>query len=102
MGSYIDQFMLILTSSGAYKGMGGFGAIGSLFPATWDWEIFWNLTAFLSLMLAFMNILPIPALDGGHVLFLLYEIIVGKPTQKNYRIRPNNRHDTTFQLIGVC
>ena len=80
LGSYIDQFMLILTpSSGAYKGMGGFGAIGSLFPATWDWEIFWNLTAFLSLMLAFMNILPIPALDGGHVIFLLYEIIVGKP-----------------------
>lgn len=80
LGSYIDQFMLILTpSSGAYKGMGGFGSIGSLFPATWDWEIFWNLTAFLSLMLAFMNILPIPALDGGHVLFLLYEIIVGKP-----------------------
>ena len=78
--SYIDQFMLILTpSSGAYKGMGGFGSIGSLFPATWDWEVFWNLTAFLSLMLAFMNILPIPALDGGHVVFLLYEMIVGKP-----------------------
>ena len=78
--SYIDQFMLILKpSSGAYKGMGGFGAIGSLFPATWNWEVFWNLTAFLSLMLAFMNILPIPALDGGHVVFLLYEIIIGKP-----------------------
>ena len=78
--SYIDQFMLILSpSSGAYKGLGGFGAIGSLFPATWDWEVFWNLTAFLSLMLAFMNVLPIPALDGGHVVFLLYEMIVGRP-----------------------
>ena len=80
LNSYIDQFMLVLKpDSGAYKGLGGFGAIGSLFPASWDWEIFWNLTAFLSLMLAFMNILPIPALDGGHVLFLLYEMIVGRP-----------------------
>ena len=77
--SYINQFVLILSpSTGAYKGMGGFGAIGSMFPATWNWEVFWNLTAFLSLMLAFMNILPIPALDGGHVVFLLYEIVVGK------------------------
>ncbi len=80
LGSYIDQFALILSpSSGAYKGMGGFGAIGSMFPATWNWEVFWNLTAFLSLMLAFMNILPIPALDGGHVIFLLYEMVVGRP-----------------------
>ena len=80
LGSYISQFKMILSpSTGAYKGMGGFGAIGSMFPAAWNWEIFWNLTAFLSLMLAFMNILPIPALDGGHVLFLLYEIVVGKP-----------------------
>ena len=80
LSGYIDQFMLILTpSTGAYKGLGGFGAIGSLFPAKWNWEVFWNLTAFLSLMLAFMNILPIPALDGGHVLFLLYEMIIGRP-----------------------
>ena len=80
LNSYIDQFMLILSpSTGAYKGMGGFGAIGSMFPATWNWEVFWNLTAFLSLMLAFMNVLPIPALDGGHVVFLVYEMIVGKP-----------------------
>jgi len=79
LGGYIDQFALILKpSSGAYKGVGGFGAIGGLFPAQWDWERFWNLTAFLSLMLAFMNILPIPALDGGHVVFLLYEIVAGK------------------------
>ena len=80
LGSYISQFKMILSpSTGAYKGMGGFGAIGSMFPATWNWETFWNLTAFLSLMLAFMNILPIPALDGGHVVFLLYEMVVGKP-----------------------
>jgi RIP metalloprotease RseP len=80
LSSYIDQFILILSpSTGAYKGMGGFGAIGSMFPATWNWEVFWNLTAFLSLMLAFMNVLPIPALDGGHVVFLVYEMIVGKP-----------------------
>ena len=80
LGSYIAQFKMILSpSTGAYKGMGGFGAIGSMFPATWNWEVFWNLTAFLSLMLAFMNILPIPALDGGHVIFLLYEMVVGKP-----------------------
>ncbi len=79
LSSYIDQFILILSpSTGAYKGLGGFGAIGSLFPATWNWEVFWNLTAFLSLMLAFMNVLPIPALDGGHVMFLLYEMVVGK------------------------
>lgn len=81
--SYIDQFALILSpSTGAYKGLGGFGAIGSMFPASWNWEVFWNLTAFLSLMLAFMNLLPIPALDGGHVVFLLYEIIAGKPANE--------------------
>ena len=85
LSSYIDQFKLILNpESGAYKGVGGFGAIGSLFPAIWDWERFWNLTAFLSLMLAFLNILPIPALDGGHVAFLLYEIVVGKPAPEKF------------------
>ena len=85
LNSYIDQFVLILSpSTGAYKGMGGFGAIGSMFPATWNWEVFWNLTAFLSLMLAFMNILPIPALDGGHVVFLLYEMIIGRPAPEKF------------------
>ena len=80
LGSYISQFALIFNSENDLAGeLGGFGAIGSMFPSTWDWLSFWNLTAFLSLMLAFMNLLPIPALDGGHVLFLLYEIIVGKP-----------------------
>ena len=85
LSGYIDQFKLILNpDSGAYKGVGGFGAIGSLFPAQWDWERFWNLTAFLSLMLAFLNILPIPALDGGHVVFLLYEIVVGRPAPEKF------------------
>ena len=80
LSGYIDQFLLILNpSSKAYKGIGGFGSIGSMFPAEWNWQVFWNLTAFLSLILAFMNILPIPALDGGHVMFLIYEMIVGKP-----------------------
>lgn len=67
----------------AYESVGGFITIGSIFPSTWDWEAFWGLTAFLSLMLAVLNILPIPALDGGHVMFLLYEIITGrKPSDK--------------------
>ena len=77
---YIDEFALIVNSDNDLGGeLGGFGAIGSLFPSHWSWERFWWLTAFLSLILAFMNILPIPALDGGHVMFLLYEIVVGKP-----------------------
>ena len=80
LGEYISQFALIFNSDNELAGeMGGFGAIGSMFPSTWDWQQFWNLTAFLSLMLAFMNLLPIPALDGGHVVFLIYEMIVGKP-----------------------
>ena len=69
--------------TGAYKGVGGFAAIGGLFPDTWDWPGFWSATAFISIILAFMNILPIPALDGGHVMFLLYEMISGrKPSDK--------------------
>ena len=64
--------------------MGGFGAIGNMFPSSWDWRTFWDLTAFLSLMLAFMNLLPIPALDGGHVVFLLYEIVVRKPAPEMF------------------
>ena len=72
----------VFTADGA-KQLGGFGAIGSLFPPTWDWMMFWRMTAFLSIILAFMNILPIPALDGGHVLFLLYEMITRrKPSEK--------------------
>jgi regulator of sigma E protease len=81
---YIKQFKLIFDfKTGAYKGLGGFGTIGGLFPKTWSWEIFWEITAFLSLILAFMNVLPIPALDGGHVIFLIYEMITGrKPSEK--------------------
>jgi regulator of sigma E protease len=75
--NYIRQFKLVFTKEGIGQ-VGGFGAIGNLFPSEWDWQVFWRLTAFLSMVLAFMNILPIPALDGGHVLFLLYEMISGK------------------------
>ena len=79
---YIDQFSLVFTKEGA-KSLGGFGAMGSMFPKVWDWQVFWNMTAFISLILAFMNILPIPALDGGHVMFLMYEMVTGrKPGDK--------------------
>lgn len=77
MKDYVAQLPLIFTSKGA-SSVGGFGAIGNLFPATWDWEVFWLNTAFISLVLAIMNILPIPALDGGHIVFLIYEMITGK------------------------
>jgi regulator of sigma E protease len=84
LSEYVRSLQLIFKpSTGAYKGLGGFGTIGKLFAPTWDWQVFWFWTAFLSVMLAFMNILPIPALDGGHVLFLLFEIITGrKPSDK--------------------
>lgn len=77
MHDYAAQLPLIFTSRGA-QSVGGFGAIGNLFPPTWDWKVFWANTAFISLVLAIMNILPIPALDGGHIVFLLYEMITGK------------------------
>jgi regulator of sigma E protease len=84
LSDYVRQFKLLFNpDTGAYKGLGGFITIGSFFPDTWDWQTFWRLTAFLSIMLAFLNILPIPALDGGHVMFLLYEIIAQrKPSDK--------------------
>ena len=77
LGDYVGQLKFIFTKKGA-SSIGGFGAIGNLFPSTWDWELFWLNTAFISIVLAFMNILPIPALDGGHVVFLLYEMVTGK------------------------
>ncbi len=82
--SYLKQFKLIFSSeTKGYKSIGGFGTIASIFPGVWDWHAFWNLTAFLSIILAIMNILPIPALDGGHVMFLLYEIVARrKPGEK--------------------
>nr|WP_319401326.1 RIP metalloprotease RseP [uncultured Carboxylicivirga sp.] len=80
--NYVKQMRLIFTKEGA-KQVGGFGAMGKLFPSNWNWFIFWSNTALISVILAFMNILPIPALDGGHVLFLLYEIVTGrKPGDK--------------------
>jgi len=80
--SYVKQFKIIFTKEGS-KQLGGFGSIGKMFPKTWDWQIFWSMTALLSVILAFMNLLPIPALDGGHVLFLLYEMVTGrKPSDK--------------------
>ena len=76
---YIKQLKKIFNpKTGAYKGLGGFISIGKIFPSTWSWQAFWNITAFLSIMLGFMNLLPIPALDGGHVVFTLWEMITGK------------------------
>jgi len=74
---YVSDFKYVFTREGA-KSLGGFGTIGSIFPAQWDWHAFWMMTAFLSVILAFMNIIPIPGLDGGHVLFLLWEVFTGK------------------------
>ena len=92
MVNYVSQFKYIFSKEGA-QSLGGFGAIGSIFPDTWDWYRFWNITAFLSIILAFMNILPIPALDGGHVLFLLYEII--------FRRKPGDKFLERAQMVGM-
>ncbi|MFI3266765.1 MAG: RIP metalloprotease RseP [Rikenellaceae bacterium] len=94
ISSYIQQVKLIFTpESGAYKSMGGFISIGSIFPTAWDWYVFWKITAFLSIALAVMNILPIPALDGGHVLFLLVEVISGR--------KMSDKAMEIFQTIGI-
>ena len=92
---YIAQFKKILNpSTGAYKGLGGFKSMGSIFPKYgWDWEAFWNITAFFSIVLAFMNLLPIPALDGGHVVFTLIEMITGK--------KPNEKFLEYAQIVGM-
>jgi regulator of sigma E protease len=84
IGNYLKQLKLLFSPEvKAYESVGGFITIGSIFPASWDWPAFWRLTAFLSIMLAVVNLLPIPALDGGHVMFLAYEIISGrKPSDK--------------------
>ena len=89
---YVSQMKYLFSKEGA-KQLGGFGTIGSIFPATWDWHQFWYMTAFLSIILAFMNILPIPALDGGHVLFLLYEIIA--------RRKPSDKFMERAQMVGM-
>jgi len=88
---YVAQFKYIFTKKGASQ-LGGFGAIGNMFPATWDWKGFWASTALISIILAFMNILPIPALDGGHVMFLAYEIITGR--------KPNDKFMEYAQMFG--
>lgn len=89
---YVNDLKYIFTADGA-KSVGGFGTIGSIFPKVWDWQRFWEMTAFLSIILAFMNILPIPALDGGHVLFLLYEIIA--------RRKPSDKFLEHAQMVGM-
>ena len=91
--SYFSQLKLIFTpSTGAYKGVGGFKAIFDIFPDTWSWQAFWGITAFLSIMLGVLNLLPIPALDGGHVMFLLYEMVSGK--------KPGDKFLEYAQLVG--
>ena len=88
---YIGQFKYIFTKKGATQ-LGGFGTIGKLFPPSWNWQAFWETTALISIILAFMNFLPIPALDGGHIMFLLYELIAGR--------KPNDKFMESAQVFG--
>jgi len=91
--SYFNQLKKIINpKTEAYKGLGGFYTIFNVFPDVWSWQYFWNITAFLSIMLGVMNLLPIPALDGGHVMFLLYEIIVRK--------KPSDKFMEKAQMVG--
>ncbi len=93
LAKYGKQLKAIFTpSTGAYKGVGGFAAIYNVFPQEWSWEAFWSITALLSIMLGVMNLLPIPALDGGHVMFLLYEMISGK--------KPSDKFLENAQMVG--
>ncbi len=92
--SYLKQLkMLFKPETKAYEELGGFIKIGSIFPSTWDWERFWNMTAFLSIILAIMNVLPIPALDGGHVMFLMFEIVTGR--------KPGDKFLEYAQIVGM-
>ncbi|MFA5849047.1 MAG: RIP metalloprotease RseP [Bacteroidales bacterium] len=94
IGNYIKELGLIFSpKTEAYKSVGSFIAIGNIFPSSWDWQIFWNITAWLSIMLAVVNLIPIPALDGGHILFLLYEIIT--------RRKPSDKFLEYAQLVGM-
>lgn len=86
LAGYISDFRYLFSDQG-YKNLGGFASIGSLFAPVWDWHSFWSMTAMLAVILAFMNILPIPALDGGHLLFLFYEILTGKKPSPEFLIR---------------
>lgn len=89
---YVSDFKYVFTKEGATS-LGGFGTIGSLFPSQWNWYSFWMMTAFISIILAFMNILPIPALDGGHLMFLLFEMITGR--------KPSDKFMERVQIIGM-
>ena len=87
--NYVKQFRLVFTKEGA-QSLGGFIAIGNVFPSQWDWIYFWNIVALLSIILAFMNFLPIPALDGGYFIILIYEMITGKkPSDRFMEIATN-------------
>jgi len=88
---YVKQFKYVFTKEGITQ-VGGFGAIGNLFPGEWSWLAFWHTTALISIILAFMNVLPIPALDGGHVMFLLYEMVSGR--------KPNDKFMEYAQMVG--
>lgn len=92
-GDYLKSIKLIFSQEKAYESVGGFISIGSIFPSVWDWQVFWSFTAFLSIMLAILNVLPIPALDGGHVLFLMYEII--------FRRKPSDKFMEYAQYVGM-
>ena len=93
--SYLDQIEAIFNpSTGAYKGLGGFIAIGNIFPGTWDWQNFWGVTALLSIMLGVLNVLPIPLLDGGHAVFLIYEMITGR--------KPSDKFIETVSIAGLA
>ncbi|MGA1977086.1 MAG: RIP metalloprotease RseP [Bacteroidales bacterium] len=95
IGDYLKQFRIIFSRhTKAYESLGGFITIGSIFPPSWDWQIFWNLTAFLSIILAIMNLLPIPGLDGGHVMFLLFEVITGR--------KPSDKFMEYAQIVGMA
>lgn len=91
---YLKQFKLIFNrTTKGYESLGGFITIGSIFPGMWNWQVFWKMTAFLSIILGIMNILPIPALDGGHVMFVLYEMISGR--------KPNEKFLEYAQFVGL-
>jgi len=91
--NYVKSIKLLFSQEKAYESVGGFISIGNIFPSTWNWHAFWSLTAFLSIMLAILNVLPIPALDGGHVMFLLYEII--------FRRKPSDKFMEYAQIVGM-
>lgn len=94
IGGYLQDLKLVASpSTEAYKSVGSFIAIGQVFPATWDWYRFLNILALLSIMLGVMNLLPIPALDGGHIVFCLYEMVTGR--------KPSDRFLTAAQIVGM-